>query len=143
MQWLCERFAIKPSDVIVGGFSLGGAAATDVATSLGCRGLILQRTFSSMPDVAASRFPFLPARLMMQNRFESAKKIAAYYGPLLQSHGELDKVVPIRFGKRLHDACPAANKILFTKPNGDHFSELDEDFLRLVRKFGDDCYNER
>ena len=98
MDLLCERFEIKPTDVIVVGFSIGGGAATDVATSLGCRGLILQRTFSSLPDVAASKFPFLPARLMMQNRFESAKKISAYHGPLLQSHGEQDQVVPFRFG---------------------------------------------
>ena len=140
MDWLCKRFEIKPADVIVDGFSIGGAVATDVATSLGCRGLILQRTFSSMPDVAASKFPFVPVRFMMQNRFESAKKIAAYHGPLLQSHGEQDQVVPIRFGRRLHEACPAKDKNFFFKREMDHFSGLDEDFLKLVRQFGDDCY---
>lgn len=142
MDWLCNRFEIKPTDVIVVGFSIGGGAATDVATGLGCRGLILQRTFSSLPDVAASKFPFLPARLMMQNRFESTKKISTYHGPLLQSHGEQDQVVPFRFGKRLHEACPAEDKIFFSKPDMDHFSALDEDFMTLVRQFGDRCYGE-
>ncbi len=142
MQWLCKRFEIKPTDVIVDGFSIGGGAATDVATSLGCRGLILQRTFSSLPDVAASKFPFLPARSMMQNRFDSAKKILAYHGPLLQSHGEQDQVVPFKFGRRLHEACPAEDKIFFSKRDMDHFSSLDEEFLELVRQFGDRCYGE-
>jgi len=140
MDWLCKRFEIKPTDVIVDGFSIGGGVATDVATSLGCRGLILQRTFSSMPDVAASKFPFVPVRLMMQNRFESAKKISAYHGPLLQSHGEQDQVVPIKFGRRLHEACPAKDKFFFFKRDMDHFSALDEEFLEIVRQFGDDCY---
>jgi len=142
MNWLCQRFEIEPTDVIVDGFSIGGGAATDVATSLGCRGLILQRTFSSMPDVAASRFPFLPARFLMQNRFESAKKISTYQGPLLQSHGERDGVVPIKFGRRLHEACPAKDKTFFSKPDMDHFSGLDDGFLELVRQFGDRCYGE-
>ena len=142
MHWLCKRFEIKATDVIVVGFSIGGGAATDVGTSLGCRGLILQRTFSSMPDVAASKFPFLPARSMMQNRFESAKKISTYQGPLLQSHGEQDQVVPIKFGRRLHEACPAKDKIFFTKRDMDHFSPLDEEFLQLVRAFGNRCYGE-
>ena len=142
MQWLCNRFEINPTDVIVVGFSIGGAAATDVATSLGCRGLILQRTFSSMPDVAANKFPLIPARLMMRNRFESAKKISTYHGPLLQSHGKQDQVVPFKFGKRLHNACPSDDKIFFSKPDMDHFSGLDEDFLILVRQFGERCYDE-
>lgn len=142
MDWLCKRFEIQPTDVIVNGFSIGGGAATDVATTLGCRGLILQRTFSSLTDVAASKFPFLPARLMMQNRFESAKKISTYRGPLLQSHGEKDQVVPFKFGRRLHEACPADDKIFFSRPDMDHFSGLDEGFLNLVRQFGDRCYGE-
>ncbi len=140
MDWLCKRFEVKPVDVIVIGFSIGGGPATDVATSLGCRGLILQRTFSSMPDVAASRFPFLPVHYMMRNRFESAKKIATYQEPLLQSHGERDQVVPIKFGKKLHEACPAKDKVFFSKPDMDHFSPLDPDFLDLVRQFGERCY---
>jgi len=141
MNWLCERFKIEPTDVIVDGLSLGGGPASDVATSLGCRGLILQRTFSSMPDVAASKSPFIPVHLLMQNRFESAKKLAAYRGPLLQSHGEQDRVVPIKFGKRLHEACPTEDKIFFSKPDMNHYSALDEDFLQLVRQFGDRCYD--
>jgi fermentation-respiration switch protein FrsA (DUF1100 family) len=142
MNWLCDRFDIAPTDVIVNGFSIGGGPATDLASSLGCRGLILQRTFSSLTDVAQSRFPFLPVRLMMRNRFESAKKLSSYQGPLLQSHGELDRVVPIKFGRRLFHACPAEDKIFFSKPDMDHFSPLDEDLLELVSQFGDRCYDQ-
>lgn len=140
MNWMCDRFEIEPSDVVVDGFSLGGGPATDVATRVGCRGLILQRTFSSVPDVAFSKYPFVPVHWLMQNRFESAKKIAAYKGPLLQSHGEMDRVIPIKFGRMLHEACPATDKIFFSKPEMDHYSPLDQNFLKLVTQFGDRCY---
>ncbi len=140
MKYLCDRFSVQPNDVVVAGFSLGGGPATDVATRLGCRGLILQRTFSSIPDVAASKYPFVPVHLCMRNRFESAKKIAGYTGPLLQSHGEKDRVIPIEFGRRLHEACPSADKTFFSKPDMDHYSPLDDEFLELVRAFGGRCY---
>lgn len=140
MNWLCERFSIQPADVIVNGFSIGGGPATHVATKLGCRGLILQRTFSSVPDVAASKYPFVPIQLMMRNRFDSAKKIANYRGPLLQSHGEKDRVVPFKFGKKLFEACPSEDKVFFSKPDMDHYSPLHDEFLDLVKAFGDQCY---
>ena len=142
MDWICERFSIAPSDVIVNGFSLGGGPATHVATKLGCRGLILQRTYSSMPDVAASKYPFVPVHMLMQNRFESAKKIAGYTGPLLQSHGEADRVIPFKFGEKLYKACPSAEKEFFSKERMGHFSPLDDEFLALVKAFGDKCYEE-
>ena len=143
MDWICKRFSIAPTDVIVDGFSLGGGPATHVATKMGCRGLILQRTYSSMPDVAASKYPFVPVHWLMRNRFESAKKIAGYTGPLLSSHGEADRVIPFRFGKKLYEACPSEDKQFFSKAEMNHYSPLDDEFLRLVKAFGDKCYEEK
>ena len=142
MEWLCNRFEIEPTDVVVVGLSLGGGPATHLASKVGCRGLILERTFSSVTDVAASKYPFVPVHLCMQNRFESAKKISTYHGPLLQSHGGADRVVPWRFGKKLHDACPAQDKTFFTKPEMNHFSDLHDEFQELIAEFGDRVYGQ-
>jgi fermentation-respiration switch protein FrsA (DUF1100 family) len=39
----------------------------------------------------------------MRNRFDSEKAIEAYDGPVHQSHGEIDRVIPFRFGKKLFE----------------------------------------
>jgi fermentation-respiration switch protein FrsA (DUF1100 family) len=142
MKWLCERFQIQPADVIVEGFSIGGGPAVYVAASQGAKGLVLQRTFSSLPDVAAKRHWWAPVRWMMRNRFDSAKLIADYYGPLLQSHGEEDQVVPIEFGRKLFQACPSPKKTFFSRPDMDHFSSLDPEFLAMAAEFAERLYSE-
>jgi len=37
----------------------------------------------------------------MRNRFDSEKAIERYEGPVHQSHGETDRVIPFRFGEKL------------------------------------------
>lgn len=142
MNWLCERFGIKPTDVIVEGFSVGGGPAVYVGMKQGAKGLILQRTFSSLPDVAAEKHPWAPVRWLMKNRFDSAALITDYYGPLLQSHGEIDQVVPFKFGKKLYEACPSTDKQFFTRPDMDHFSYVDPVFLEMASQFADRLYGE-
>ena len=142
MNWLCQRFGIKPTDVIVEGFSVGGGPAVYVGMKQGAKGLLLHRTFSSLPDVAAEKHPWAPVRLLMRNKFDSAALIADYNGPLLQSHGTIDQVVPFKFGKKLHDACPSTDKQFFTRPDMDHFSYVDPDFLDMASQFADRLYGE-
>ena len=86
------------------GESLGGAVAVDLAAD-GARALVLENTFSSLPDVAAYHYPWVPVRLLMRTQFNSAAKIASYHGPLHQSHGDRDSIIPLKFAKRLFDAA--------------------------------------
>jgi len=55
MDWLCNRFEIKPTDVIVVGFSIGGGAATDVATGLGRTVSNRRRRSRRIMDLCCSR----------------------------------------------------------------------------------------
>ena len=108
----------------------------------GAKGLLLQRTFSSLPDVAAEKHPWAPVRWLMRTQFDSAGLIADYHGPLLQSHGAIDQVVPFKFGKKLHEACPSVDKQFFTRPDMDHFSYVDPAFLEMASQFADRLYSE-
>lgn len=142
MDWLCARFGIVPTDIIVEGFSIGGGPAVYIGMKRGAKGMVLQRTFSSLPDVAAQKHPWAPVRWLMQNRFDSAQAISQYQGPLLQSHGAADKVVPFKFGKKLYESCPSSDKQFFTRPDMDHFSAVDPVFLDMASQFADRLYGE-
>jgi fermentation-respiration switch protein FrsA (DUF1100 family) len=55
--------------------------------------------------MAAHFYPWLPVRRMMRTQLDSVGKIAAYRGPVLQSHGDVDSIVPIKFARRLFEAA--------------------------------------
>ena len=101
LAWVCERDKVKPADVIIVGRSLGGGVACYLAKKHGCKALILQRTFSSLPDVAARKYWMFPVRWVMQNEMNSVEAIKHCDVPLFQSHGDADTLVPIDLGKKL------------------------------------------
>ncbi len=136
-RWLAEREGIGEKDVVLAGESLGGGVAVDLAAKDGARGLVLMNTFSSLPDVAASHFRLLPARLLMTNRLDSRSKIAAYRGPLLQTHGDADRVVPYALGRRLFEAANEPKRFVAV-PGGDHNDPPSRDFLGALDRFLDD-----
>jgi fermentation-respiration switch protein FrsA (DUF1100 family) len=117
-RWLANRAGIPESEVVVMGRSLGGAVAIDLATD-GARGLVIESTFTSMPAVGHAMFPWLPMQSVMQTQFDSLSKIKKYHGPLLQSHGSGDRLLPYAMGQELFDAANPPKKFV-TIPNGDH-----------------------
>ncbi|MFN7844576.1 MAG: alpha/beta hydrolase [Pirellula sp.] len=119
-KWVRDQPAWSNVPVIPMGRSLGGAAAIEMATELQAPGIILDRTFSSAVDVAASIYPVFPVRLLMKNHFPSEEKIKLYSGRVLQFHGDVDSIVPIQFGRKLYDACPADNKEFVEVPGLEH-----------------------
>ena len=102
------------------GRSLGGGVATALAHQHGARGLVLQNTFASLHETAAGRYPWLPVEWLIRNRYPSIEWIAGYRGPLLQSHGKSDRLIPYSEGRRLFAACPSERKEFFTIKGGDH-----------------------
>ncbi|MEO0531014.1 MAG: alpha/beta hydrolase [Planctomycetota bacterium] len=104
-RWLANRTGRSPDDVLLVGRSLGGGVATALAAEQGAEALLLQSTFTRITDAAASHYPWLPVRLLMQNRFDSLGRIERYDGPVFISHGTADEVVPFEQSRQLHAAA--------------------------------------
>ena len=117
------------------GESIGGGVAVDLAPD-GARALVLENTFSSLPEVAAYHYPWLPVRWFMRTQFDSAAKIGRYHGPLLQSHAERDTIVPIRFGRRLFEAANEPKRFLCI-PDCDHNDPRPRDYYDTLAAFLD------
>jgi uncharacterized protein len=104
-HFLTDDRRIAPGDIAIFGRSLGGGPATWLATQVDARALLLESTFTSVPDVAAHHYPFLPVRWLSRFQFDSLSRIAGVGMPVHIIHGRTDEVVPFEFGKRLHDAA--------------------------------------
>ena len=87
--------------MIAWGYSLGTGVAVALAADHPFGGLILEAPYTSITDVAAAAFPFLPVRLLLKDRFASDTRIQRVTAPLLVMHGTEDATVPIAFGERL------------------------------------------
>jgi len=120
MEVFCEQHNIQPSDVIVVGHSIGGGVGTHIASKMGCKALVLQKTFDVLVDVAAKKVFWAPVRWFMHNRFDSCASLANYDGPVLQSHGELDQVVPISHARRLFESTRHPESKFLGIPNLGH-----------------------
>ena len=135
---LAQRAGIPTNQVVLWGRSIGGAVSVQLAVDLGARGVILERTFTSLPDVAARHYPFLPVRWLMRNRYDSRSSIPQYRGPLLQSHGTADEVVPFALGEELFAAAGSANKRFLAMPGVTHNGPNAEDYYTVLRRFLND-----
>ncbi|MBR0718171.1 alpha/beta hydrolase [Bradyrhizobium liaoningense] len=91
----------EPQRLVLWGFSLGTGVAVALASEHPIGRLILEAPYTSLVDVAASHFRFVPVRLLMRDRFHSDERIASVTAPLLIMHGALDQTIPIAFGERL------------------------------------------
>ena len=130
---LCQLASVKDSELLLMGESLGGAIAVQLAAKSAPRGLILQSTFSSLKDVATVHYPKL-AWLVPANKLNSAAAISQYHGPILQSHGDKDEIVPFHSGEKLFQAANEP-KDLLTISNAGHNNWMCKDYLTRFDEF--------
>lgn len=133
--FLAHRAGIEPARIVLMGRSLGGAVVVQLAVEAAPRGLILENTFSSLKDAAAYHLPQL-AWLVPTNKLNSAARITAYKGPLLQSHGDADRTIPYALGRKLFEAANEP-KWFVTIPGGDHNDRQSGEYYRRLNRFLD------
>ena len=73
---------VEPASIVLYGESLGSGIAVRLATERTVGGLVLDAPYTSIVDVAAQAYPFLPVRLLIADRYETTKYIAQVRAPL-------------------------------------------------------------
>jgi fermentation-respiration switch protein FrsA (DUF1100 family) len=119
-DYLKIRLGEESEQLILYGESLGGAVAVDLATKRPVRALILDSTFTSIPEMAKTRFPLLPS-FVIKTKMDSLSKISQIGCPLLMIHSLQDEVVPFQMSEQLYTASATEEKF-FLKIRGGHNS---------------------
>ncbi len=104
LDWLGAQ-GHDAGSVAIYGESLGSGVAVQMAAERNVAALILQSPFTSAVDVGQTSYPWLPVRVLLRDRYDSLSKIGRVTAPLLLIHGEADRVVPARQGRRLFEAA--------------------------------------
>ena len=84
-DFLVNQRRVAPERIVLLGKSLGGVPAIDLASQVQPAGLIVQSSFTSAGDMAASVLPFFP-RVFLQTKMDSRSKIARVRCPKLFIH---------------------------------------------------------
>jgi uncharacterized protein len=121
-------------NIVVWGFSLGTGVAVALAAEQGIGKLILEAPYTSIPDVAASTFWFMPVRPLMRDQFRSDQRIARVRVPVLVMQGANDPAIPIVLGERLF-ALANEPKQFVRFPGGGHENLANFGAIETARQF--------
>lgn len=104
---------IRPHSIpsILYGYSLGGAIAAQVVRHHPFDGLILQSTFTTLPELTRELYPRVPLHLVAGGDFDTLRAIRNLHVPLLLLHGHNDETVPCWMAHTLYEACPTQKTI--------------------------------
>ena len=98
--------------ILVFGESLGTGVAVQLVANRPASALILDSPYSSIADVAASKFWWLPVRRLLSDQYDSLAHIAAVKAPIFVFQGDQDTIVPPELGKKLFAAARAPKKLV-------------------------------
>jgi fermentation-respiration switch protein FrsA (DUF1100 family) len=110
--WLRRQSEVDPERLIYFGESLGTGVAVTLATESPPAALILRSPYSSLTSLAQHHYPFLPVRWILQDRFESHRRIGALACPILVLAGDLDRIVPTEESHRLFEAASEPKRLV-------------------------------
>lgn len=133
-----DREGVAAGARVLYGESLGSAVAVKVASERPVGALVLEAPMTSVAELAQFHYPMFPARWLVRDRFDSLARIAAVGAPVLVLHGELDRVVPVEFGRRLYEAAKEPKEMRVFEGAGhedlDHFGAIEAaaEFVRRV-----------
>ena len=68
-------------------------------------GIVLRSPFTELADVGAHHYPFLPVRLLLQDRYPVLGHVSSSQVPVTVIYGDRDTVVPPRLSARVADAA--------------------------------------
>ena len=119
-DWLARKHPQAPRYIF--GHSLGGAIAIDLAAQVDDeRGVMVENTFTSIPDVASTmKWGWLPLGPLITQRFESERKVARIGSPLLVVHGSDDRLILPELGRRLFEAARGPKEFMLVEGGSHH-----------------------
>jgi uncharacterized protein len=111
-NYLTRTRAIKAGDIVLHGRSLGAAVANRLGLQTRPGAVISESAFTSIPDVAAELYPFLPVRLLARIHFPNADRIGGLSAPVLIAHSTDDQLIPYSHAERLMNAARDGTQML-------------------------------
>jgi len=109
---LSEARGIAENQIVLFGRSLGAAVAAHLATRHRPKALIMESSFTSVPDLAAKYYRIFPVRWLSRFRYDARADLGAVACPVLIVHSRNDEIIPVAHGRALFEAAPEPKAFL-------------------------------
>ncbi|MCP4602663.1 MAG: alpha/beta hydrolase [Proteobacteria bacterium] len=117
-KYLTETRGIAPGRIVVHGRSLGGPIASHLAVDHTPGALVVDSSFTSLPDIGQEIYPFLPVHLLSRFDYFTLQNVTKVRCPVLVIHSPSDDIVPYHHGEKIFEAAPEPKR--FLKVHGGH-----------------------
>jgi uncharacterized protein len=135
-DYLVKDRGVEPGSITVMGRSLGGAVAAWLAVEKNPGALVLESTFTSVPDLGASLYPAMPVRLLSRFSYDTQSRLPSVSCPVLVVHSRDDEIVPYSHGEKLFDAAVDPKGMLeITGSHNGGFMSSEARYTDGLRKF--------
>ena len=132
--YLTEVRGIPASDIVVFGRSLGASAAAQLAARQQPLALIVESSFTSVPDVAQELYPWLPARWLSRLEHATRDFVREVNSPVLVVHSRDDEIIPFHHGEAIFAAANEPRTLLALR--GTHNDAFIRDQLNYMQGLG-------
>ena len=113
------RMGIAADRTLLWGESLGSGLAIGLAGTQDVAAVLLESPYTSIAETAQVHYPYVPARWLVRDKFDSLARIGAVRAPILIMQGARDRIVPPEMGRRLMRAATAPVE-LWVAPEAGH-----------------------
>ena len=136
---LTETNKTPAERIIVFGRSMGASAAAYLAARHRPLALIIESSFTSVPDIAKEYYPWLPVRWLSRLRHSAEDFVQQAESPVLVIHSRDDEIVPFRHGQAIFAAAREPKRFVEIRgTHNDAFLRDEQNYLAGLRSFLDE-----
>lgn len=135
-RYLIEERGVVADDIVIFGRSMGASAAAKLATKQQPLALIVESSFTSVPDIAQELYPWLPARWLSHLRHATRDYVQDVRNPVLVIHGRDDEIVPFHHGEAIFAAAnEPRTQLLLRGGHNDAYIRDEANYIKGLRTF--------
>ena len=98
----------------------GVAAAATKGTMVRIDGIVLITPWETLASIAREKFPFLPVRLLMTDKYDNIANLGSFNGRIAVVGAERDEVIPLAHARNLYESLPGSTRRMWIMQGAGH-----------------------
>ncbi len=125
-HYLIDDRGIVANDIVIFGRSLGASVASHLASEYQPLALIVESSFTSIPDIAQDLYPWLPVRWLSRLSHATRDYVRDVRSPILIIHSRDDEIIPFHHGEAIFASANEPRTLLTIRGTHNDAFLLDE-----------------
>ena len=135
-RYLIESRGVVADDIVIFGRSLGASVASRLAIQHQPLALILESSFTSVPDIAQDIYPWLPVRWLSRLSHATRDHVRDVHCPVLVVHSRDDEIIPFHHSETIFASANEPRTLLAIRgTHNDAFLGDERNYIEGLRAF--------